>query len=57
MEVVEVDDYLPSLRMLVKCHIEHPTGFLPIKLQIFGLIVLNGMNLLRVYHNWKLRLR
>ncbi|AFZ23903.1 hypothetical protein Cylst_1625 [Cylindrospermum stagnale PCC 7417] len=27
MEVVEVDDYLPSLRMLVKCHIEHPTGF------------------------------
>jgi hypothetical protein len=27
MEVVEVDDYLPSLKMLVKCHIEHPTVF------------------------------
>ena len=28
MDVTETDDYLPSIKMFLKCHIIHPTGFL-----------------------------
>jgi hypothetical protein len=26
MKIVEIDDYIPSIKMLVNCRIEHPTG-------------------------------